>query len=48
MKSSTLPQTEMIDICRKEDGYKDICQTLPIEGCEGCRYHGVKIVEVKK
>lgn len=29
----------MTDTCLKEDGYKDICQKLPVEGCEGCPHH---------
>lgn len=37
-------KTNIIDICRKGD-YKDRCQRLPINGCDGCWYHGVKIVE---
>ena len=33
------------DTCRKVDpNYKDKCQRLPILGCEGCWYHGYRIV----
>ena len=41
-------KTKQIDICRKiNPNYKDTCQRLPIKGCNGCWYHGVRIVETE-
>jgi len=43
---NVFPETEWIETCRKEDGYKDKCLQLPIKGCEGCYYRGFKMVEI--
>ena len=50
MENKILPETEMMNICRKGDGYKDkylISLILPVKGCEGCWYHGIIIREKK-